>query len=307
MSSNPDQHPLKDWRSLGNNVIWRSDGAIVYPLFQPPRTRAPVPWSTGPLEPPEPLAPPKGPWIAMHPTGGLLGRFPTTETAVRAVDARHPLVVDHDYAPTPKLQKLLGLLKDDPEMLRGLAMTLPALTRTVIGPWEMSPAFGGSLIRQTSMPAEVHAVVAPAESLGDYNKPHEGGTSFPTHGSVRWKVWDGRFWIKGSTEDTLEAMDAADATLERLPMFLVEGRPTADRWQVSHGSRVRKVWLDPSRTHHPRGHRLCEVRKLDKQWVFLVHPEARRTNEGTRGMVKTRREAKELVDSVLRNEGWTLR
>jgi len=144
-----DQNPLKDWSSLGNNMIWRADGAVVYPLFQKPRgAPSVVPWGSD--KPVEPTVPPKGPWLARHPVGGFLERFPTTELAVRAIDSVHPLVSDTEFIPSPEVARLLEKLKKDPALISGITQALAPLARMTVCPWERSPSFGGSMVRTGS-------------------------------------------------------------------------------------------------------------------------------------------------------------
>lgn len=325
MSSNPDQNPLKDWRSLGNNVIWRSDGAIVYPLHQPPRSQSRPSWAWGADPNDEPKEPPKprGPWLAMHPSGGFLGRFPNTELAVRAIDSRHPLVAELEYQTPPQVQRILDQIIGKPELLWGLSQVMAEHTRSVLGPWELSHAFGGSMIRQTANPIELHAVVAHFKDLYDHDEPHEGASRFPKHGTIRWKVWDGRVWIKGATNDIHEAMDAADEVINRLKFHLVPGRPVADSWQAISTSpgrtsdRMRRVWAEPAH-RLPRGQVLATVKKVGSRtvmgvfrkatWALVILPAATRVYEARSPLVfNTRREAQEVADEILHNEGWRLR
>ena len=252
----------------------------------------------------------------------FLGRFPSTELAVRVIDSRYPLVEDTEYRTPEDVQRVLNQLAKNPSLLFGVVTQLPSITRNVIGPWERSAGFGGSLIRQTPFPVEVRAVVAPAPHLYDHEEPHEGATRFPMRGAVRWMVWDGRCWRKGAADDTHEAMDLADAILGNLNVRAVPGRPTADHWKAVRptsygvlaelvgfgGDRVRYVWDDPSR-RLLRGHKLCSVTKRGRRaWQLTLVPEAMRDGQRRDPRIcETRCEAKNTADSLLRAEGWTLR
>lgn len=304
-----DQNPLKDWASLGNNMIWRSDGAVVYPLFQKPRS--------GPEKTKKPEKP-KGPWLARHPVGGFLGRFPTTEAAVRAIDSVHPLVAEYDYHAPPKVEKLLEQLRGEPELIVGVTRSLAPLARHTVAAWERSSSFGGSMIRKTAAPVRLTAVVAHWKDLEDGKNLGYHTFPSPSQGVWRWRIWDHKqtSWRKGASHDMHEAMDQADETLSGLPdLILAEGRPTATRWRFmttrSAGNLARYVWSDPSH-HVARYAMLVSVNRVREEfgggWSWTAYAAAARVPERMpSNQFKTRRAAKAAADAWLYDEGWALR
>lgn len=276
---------LPEWAGLGKQVHWRSDGAVVYPFTM-------------------------GTFFARHPTGGVVGKFPTAADAMHTVNARFPLERPPEAAPSARVLRLLNEL--GPADLLSLVNILPDVAKTILGPWTQTKAFGGAMIREVPQPRAMFAIVAETNKIIDL----PGGVAVSrAQGPWMYRVWSERqrMWVHGQAASHLGAMWAADHLFDGEDIKLVPGLPTTTRWRKGgEGRYVRRLW-QPGIAQD--GRELCAVWRVHNddgthtgRWKMAVFGHAKRDGrDSTMVTVPKFREAKDRAERLLTQEGWVLR
>lgn len=240
--------------------------------------------------------------MVRHPTGGVVGKVSSAADGVDIIDTRFPLQSDSSVHTPPDVVKLLQGLEKHPQRFLSLIQALPDIARRVLGPWEMSPAFEGSLIREITVPRGIIAIVAEGYKISEL----PGGIRGPSRpGTWMYRVWDMRdhMWLLGNAEGPQEAMNKANTLFQDRGLVLVPGRPTTSRWRRGGKSRhVRKLWIPGKRYD---GREIAAVWKTEDGWRYRVF--VTRSGEGRSWTARSFQEAKRVVDGKLIQEGWFLR